>query len=121
QMARIDAYAAALGVEGPELQNLRLLADEHTILFRLHFLRHSHLGRLARQQIEEDGILAPLKGFLMMRGLAEEPPLAARYRALSKLPKDTLGYALTEYFAKNNFTPPGERGGFPEAGIWHDF
>jgi hypothetical protein len=116
----IDRFAAALGVEGPELRTLRLLADQHMLFFRLHFLRHSHLGRLALQTIEENGLLAPLKGFLSLRGLSEDPALAARYRALEKLPDDTLGAALLRYFASNGFTPPGEKGGFPELGIWHD-
>jgi hypothetical protein len=121
QMALIDGFAEALGVEGPELRTMRLLADEHMLFFRLHFLRHSHIGRLAAQGIREHGLLAPLHGFLMMRGLAEDRALAERYHALASLPEGTLGRAFLAYIEANHFSVPGDKGGFPEIGIWHDF
>lgn len=120
QMDLIDRFAAALGVKGPELESMRLLAAEHMMFFRLHFFRHSHLGRLAGQGVVEDGLLRPVRDFLMLRGLAEDPELAARYHALASLPEGTLGRELLAYFERNHFTPPGEKGGFPELGIWHD-
>jgi hypothetical protein len=121
QMALIDRFAEALGVEGPELATMRLLADEHMLFFRLHFLRHSHIGRLMAQGVREHGLLAPLRGFLMMRGHAEDRELAARYHALAALPEGTLGRAFLAYIEDNHFAVPGAKGGFPEIGIWHDF
>lgn len=120
QMDRVDSFAAALRVEAPELRSLRLLADDHMGFFKIHFFRHSHLARVAAQQLEEGGLLAPIKGLLIMRGYTEDRALAARYRALEGLPKDTLGAALMGYLERNGFSPPGEKGGFPESGIYHD-
>ena len=56
-----------------------------------------------------------------MRGVMEDPALAARYRAWEKLPEGTLGRSLVDFYNKNGFSVPGERGGFPEAGLYHDF
>jgi hypothetical protein len=121
QMDRVEALATALGVEGPELRSLRLLADEHTVFFRLHFLRHSHTGEVMQRAFEEEGPLAPFKGLLAMRGYLQDPALAARYRALEQLPEGTLGREFARYLNRNHFGFPGEKGGFPEALLWHDF
>jgi ubiquinone biosynthesis protein Coq4 len=51
----------------------------------------------------------------------EDKTLAARYRAWEKLPEGTLGRSLVDFYNKNGFAVPGERGGFPEAGLYHDF
>jgi len=56
-----------------------------------------------------------------MRGVMEDKALAARYRAWEKLPEGTLGRSLVDFYNKNGFAVPGERGGFPEAGLYHDF
>ena len=56
-----------------------------------------------------------------MRGIIEDKALAARYRAWEKLPEGTLGRSLVDFYNKNGFAVPGERAGFPEAGLYHDF
>jgi ubiquinone biosynthesis protein Coq4 len=90
-------------------------------LFRLDFLRHSHLARVFTDSVREEGLLATAKGVLGFRGLHEDADLAARYRALERLPADTLGRRFTDYIRDNGFSYPGEKKGFPEAGIFHDF
>jgi ubiquinone biosynthesis protein Coq4 len=57
----------------------------------------------------------------MMRGLVQDRALAARYRALALLPEGTLGRAFLAYLEANRFSVPGDRRGFPELVIWHDF
>lgn len=121
QMTLIESFADALGVDRPELHTLRLLADQHMTLFRLDFLRHSHISRVITDSVEHEGLLGTAKGVLGMRGLLEDGALAARYRALEELPDDTLGRHFAAYIHGNGFSYPGEKGGFPTAGIWHDF
>jgi hypothetical protein len=121
QMTLVESFAEALGVEGPELRTLRLLADRHMTLFRLDFLRHSHLARVVQHSVRDAGLIGAAKGVLGMRGLIEDAELAARYRALEKLPADTLGRRFTDYILENGFAYPGDKKGFPEAGIFHDF
>jgi ubiquinone biosynthesis protein Coq4 len=51
----------------------------------------------------------------------EDPAVAARYKALGELPRDTLGYAFWQHCTDHGFAFPGEPFGFPEAGVYHDF
>jgi hypothetical protein len=91
------------------------------MLFRLDFWRHGHIGDIMRNQLDEHGIRGLAKGVLGLRGLVEDKELAAKYRAWERLPQDTLGYAVWRYYQTNGFAFPGERTGFPEAGLYHDF
>jgi hypothetical protein len=119
--AKLEGYAEALGVDTPQLRDLRRLAEHHMLLFRLDFLRHSQIGDIMRNQLDQHGVLGLAKSVLGMRGLMEDPELAAKYQAWEKLPTDTLGHALWQYYRTNQFGMPGERSGFPEAGVYHDF
>ncbi|MEJ0017122.1 MAG: hypothetical protein WDN25_11265 [Acetobacteraceae bacterium] len=119
-VAHVERFAEALGVAGAEVTDLRRLTEHQMLLFRLDFLRRSQVGDIMRDQREQHGLLGLARSILGMRGLLEEPALAARYRALERLPEDTLGHALWRYYRHNGFGVPGERGGFPEAGVYHD-
>jgi hypothetical protein len=120
-VAEVEAFAAALGVSAPVLADLRRLAEHHMLIFKLAFLRRGHIGDIMKNQLAQKGPLNLAKSVLMMRGMMEDPALAARYRAWEKLPEGTLGRALIDFYNKHGFTVPGERGGFPEAGLYHDF
>jgi hypothetical protein len=117
----VEAFAQALGVDAPELHDLRLLTRHHMVLFRIDFWRHGHIGEMMRNQLDQHGILGLARGVLGLRGLVEDRELAAKYRAWERLPQDTLGYAIWRYYQTNGFALPGERTGFPEAGLYHDF
>ncbi|WP_421994632.1 hypothetical protein [Reyranella sp.] len=119
-LAQVEAYAKALGIAPPELADLRLLADGHMLIFKLDFLRRGHIADIMKDQLALKGPLGFAKSILGMRGLMEDPALAARYRAWEKLPEGTLGRALVDFYNKNGFAVPGERNGFPEAGLYHD-
>jgi len=60
--ARVEAFAAALGVSVPALRTVRLLCEHHLVLFRLDFLRHSHI---------KDAFVDQYKYHGGLRGLAE--------------------------------------------------
>ena len=114
-------YARALGVDEPAVRTLNQLAQHHMILFRLDFMRRSHIADMLKGEAARDGIFATAKAFAAFRGMREDPDVEARYRALEKLPKDTLGYAFWKHCDENGFAFPGARFGFPEAGVYHDF
>lgn len=115
------SFAKALGVDEPAVKVLLELADHHMVLFRLDFMRRSHLADAAKISIRENGFIATAKTIAAFRGMREDPDEAARYEALGKLPANTLGYAFYRHCRDNGFAFPGERLGFPEAGIYHDF
>lgn len=117
----VEAFAEALGVDAPELRDLRRLTEHDMLLFRLDFLRRGHIADIMRNQLDQHGILGLAKGVLGMRGLVADAELAAKYRAWERLPQDTLGNAVWRYYQRNGFALPGERTGFPEAGLYHDF
>lgn len=120
-VGRVEAFAEALGIATPELANQRRLAEHHTTLFKLDLLRRSQVGDILRNQLDQHGVLALAKSVLGMRGLMEDNELAERYRAWERLPAGTVGRSMWEYFQSNKFGMPGERFGFPEAGLYHDF
>jgi hypothetical protein len=120
-LAKVEAFADALDVAEPVLRDLRLLADHHMTIFKLDFLRRGHIGDIMRNELALKGPLGLAKSVLRMRGLTEDPALAARYRAWGTLPEGTLGRGLFDFYNQHGFTFPGERGGFPEAGLYHDF
>jgi hypothetical protein len=120
-MARVEAFAAALGVTLPALRTARLLCEQHLILFRLDFHRRSHIKDMFVDQYRHHGgIRGVAAGVLGMRGLREEPELAKRYIALGDLPADTFGYAYFHHCRDQGFAFPGEPNGFPEGGAYHD-
>lgn len=120
-MSRVEAFAAALGVAAPALRTARLLCEQHMILFRLDFMRRSHIKDMFVDQYRHHGgIRGVAAGVLGMRGLHEDPELAKRYIALGELPADTFGYAYFHHCRDQGFAFPGEQNGFPEGGVYHD-
>jgi hypothetical protein len=120
--SRIAAFAEALRVKLPALQTMQRLMEHHMLLFRLDFLRHSHIADMVKHQYRDHGGLRGVAaGLLGMRGLHEEPALAARFVALGELPGDTLGCRFFHHCRDNGFSFPGEKFGFPLAGVYHDF
>lgn len=120
--ARVEAFAASLGVTTPALRTVRLLCEHHTLLCRLDWLRRSHIkDMMVDQYRHHGGIVGAAEGILGMRGMHEDPAVTKPYLALADLPEDTLGNSFYRHYRDNGFAFPGERFGFPEAGVYHDF
>lgn len=119
-VAAAEAFAGAIGVSTPALADIRLLAERHMTLFKLDFLRRSQIADIMKDQLGQTGPLGLARAVLTMRGVMEDPALAARYRAWNDLPEGSLGRSLVQFYAEHGFSLPGERKGFPEAGLHHD-
>jgi hypothetical protein len=120
-MARVETFAAALGVAPPALRTIRLFCEKHMILFRLDFMRRSHIKDIFVDQYRHHGgIRGVAEALLGLRGLREDPEVARRYIALGNLPADTFGYAYFHHCRDQGFAFPGEPNGFPESGAYHD-
>jgi ubiquinone biosynthesis protein Coq4 len=91
------------------------------MIFKLDFLRRGHISDLMKNELTQKGPLQFAKSILRLRGMTEDRDLAARYRAWEKLPEGTLGRGLIDFYNQHGFSVPGERNGFPEAGLYHDF
>jgi len=120
--AKITEFATALRVDLPALHTLHKMIEHHMVLFKLDFMRHSQIGGMLQEQFRHHGgIVGLAKGILGMRGLVEDPELAARFIAFGDLPEDTLGHHFFRHYRDNGFAFPGEKLGFPVAGAYHDF
>lgn len=121
RMAKIAAFARALDVDEPGLKAIQELAERHMMLFRIDFYRRSHITATFGEQYRRYGLAGLVKGIGGQRGLLEDATIAARYQALGDLPSDSLGHAFFTHCRKHGFAFPGEKQGFPEAGVFHDF
>lgn len=117
----VGAYAEALGVTLVDVELIQRLHEYQFAIFKLDFLRRSHVADIVGNQLKRDGLFGTAKAFAAFRGLTEDKARAAKYRALEALPEGTLGHAFCAYIRENGFSMPGEKHGFPEAGIYHDF
>lgn len=121
QMDLIRELAAALGVDHAALAVIRRLADHHLLMFRLDFMRRSHIADMVKDQYRHHGgIAGVVRSVLGLRGFVEDADIAARYQALERLPEGSLGRAFYTHHRTNGFSLPGEKGGLPEAGAYHD-
>ncbi len=121
RMAKIAAFAQALKVDEPGLKAIEDLAQNQMMLFRIDFYRRSHITATFGEQYRRYGLSGLVKGVAGQRGLIEDAKIAAPYIALGALPLGSLGRAFHDHYRRNGFALPGEKHGFPEAGVFHDF
>lgn len=123
QIALVEAYARALGVEEPSVGVVAHLARGRVRRFRLAFLRRSHIRAYLRNTHRMLGGVRPMiRGLLVARGVRPESTQeVARYRALADLPEGTLGHAFYHHYTKEGLAFPGQKGGFPVGALFHDF
>ncbi len=121
QVDVVRGFADALDVRGPQLSAIEKIANHDMLLFKLCVLRNGHLPDAIKDEFHHHGILGLAKAVLGLRGLREDPEVAARFRAWESLPPDSLGGHVYRHYRENGFALPGEEGGFPEAGMYHDF
>jgi len=114
EVAVLDDFRKALGVDEPRVSVLRSLAQDRKRMARFHLIRHS-TG--ARSQLRGARFADMMRLFGL---LPADHALADRYKALASLPDGTLGREYVRYQEKNGFAWPGEKGGIPEAGLHHD-
>jgi len=120
EIALVEQFAQALEVSVPEVKNLRHILNGEILQLRLDlarrfWLKEKVIGVWNREGIR--GIYKLVRGFM---GKYEDAALATRYRALEQYPSGSLGRSLWEYWHKNGFALPGEKGGAAELIVFHD-
>lgn len=116
----IEQFSQALKVSIPEVKDLRLLLRKEILQLRLDLARRFWLREKVIGIWNDEGIRGIYKLVRGLMGKHESAPLAARYRALEQYPPGSLGRLLWEYWLKNGFALPGEKGGAPEQIVFHD-
>lgn len=117
---RVDALAAALGVDSLELVDLRLLARGRIMRLRRHLMPRAWVFPIVRTHARTHGWWSVVKMFAQWLGLASDPQVQARFRALDELPASALGPTLLAFWRTAGFALPGERGAPPWIVSYHD-
>jgi tellurite resistance protein len=123
QMSILSSFASAMGVEEPAVEVIGHLAKGRLLRFRLAFMRRSHVRHYLKNTYRMSGsILAVIRSLLIFRGVIQgDPETASRFRAMENLPEDSLGHRFFHHCADADLPFPGEKGGFPEGALYHDF
>lgn len=114
--AAVRRLAHALGLDEAGLEVLYEVSHGRALLARIDMVRR--ITRFLRSSKGFPGILEfalPMFGF----GGGDDA-VTAKYRALADCAPGTLGRALYDHFAENEFKFPGEAGGIPAFGVFHD-
>lgn len=120
QAEAVRGFAEALDVRGHHLSAIEKIANQDMLFFKLCILRNGHLPDMIKEEYHKGGALGVVKALAGLRGLREDPEVAARFLAWETLAPESLGAHVFRHYRKNGFAFPGERGGFPEAGLYHD-
>lgn len=118
-LAELEKYASALKVDSAPLKTAWHLANHNLLLARIDIIRKSLPGVKIKETFKSEGLIATIKQFLPLRGVAL-PQVTVRYRQLESYPDGTLGKLFTDYLHENKFPFPGEDGAGPEIIVLHD-
>lgn len=123
QVEVLSRFANALQVDEPAIGVIMPLSIGHVWRFRAAFFRHSHILYYIKKTYRLTGSLFKvLKAPLVFKGIIKgDGAESAQYRALGDLPDKSLGHAFYMHCIRSQLAFPGEKGGFPEGGLFHDF
>jgi len=114
QVERVEAYAAALELAGPDLGLFRTLVAEGAARAAADFERFFAEMIPARSE--------PSLRDMTTRPAAPDPALVARLRALHDLPGGTVGWSLVELYRRAGLALPGSEGSVLDPlYVAHDF
>lgn len=102
QVGRVEEYAEALGVDGPDRVMFRDLVEQGAARAAADFSRF--FSAMIPARAEPD-----------LRGMTERPPepdpaLVARLEALHELPEGSLGWTFVEFYRRAGVAMPGTDG-----------
>lgn len=120
EIALIQRYAAALEVHEERVESLRQLAEGRLTRLWLGLAWRSYGHEEFIKALRDEGPRGVWKMVGPIVGAATNHALARRFIAYGELDEGTLGRAYFEFIQRHKFPFPGEPGGVPERGVWHD-
>lgn len=119
ELTLIEAYALALEVEPDELTNLRQIIAKQSVALRFSVARRVWFVDKLKAAWSEGGFRWLARSLATLK-LADDEPLAAKYRALAEHPADSLGRCYHDHMREQGFPLPGEKGSQIEPVFIHD-
>ena len=119
EVALLERYGTALGVEERAVHNMRQLVQGQLRLMAFDLGRRSFAPAMLGEIWSREG-LAGLFTFAKVALGLQDAAAAARFEALGELPADTLGRALYHQFVDNGFPYSGQKHGAPANALFHD-
>lgn len=123
EIAQVESFASALGIEDTRLRNLRQIHGRHLRLLQADLIRRSPVNAtMARDAWEKEGVRGLWRFFAGTYNLRHDPEEAWSYKELGLLPEGTLGRAYWTFMTSRRFPFPGEPGlmAFPRELVRHD-
>ena len=119
ELTLIEAYAIALDVEPDELANLRQIIAEQSLALRFSVARRVWFVDKLKAAWAEGGFRWLARSLATLK-LADDEPLAHKYRALADYPEGSVGRCYYEHMREQGFPLPGEKGSQVEPVFIHD-
>jgi len=123
EIAQVDAFATALGIEDTRLHNLKQIQGRHLRLLQADLIRRSPMHTvMVKDAWEKEGLKGLWRFFSGTYNLRHDPEEAWAYKELGLLPKGTMGRAYWTFMTSRRFPFPGEPGmmAFPRELVRHD-
>jgi hypothetical protein len=118
-IAGVAELARVLEVEEQGISTLRKIAAGQRRRVRADVMGRT-AGKIIADTFREAGLLAAFRIVLAFVQLFDDPEMVARFARLERSPEGSLGRALWVHCKERGFRLPGQRGGIPERGLFHD-
>ena len=119
EVAAVETFAAALGVEDRAVHNIRQISQGWVRMAAFDLGRRSFMPTLLGKVWREKGVRGLWSLVSSMAG-GTNAAQAERFAALAELPPGTLGRELFDHFTTNDFPYPGQAKGAPDSFLFHD-
>jgi hypothetical protein len=115
----LSELAGALDVEERGIATLRKIVAGQRLRVRADVMGRT-AGKIVVDAFRESGFIGAFRIVLAFLQLFEDPAMIGRFAKLESAPPGSLGRALWAHCTQRGFRLPGERGGIPERGLFHD-
>ncbi|HTV23167.1 MAG TPA: hypothetical protein VMG12_30975 [Polyangiaceae bacterium] len=118
-IARLGELDRVLGVREPAIATLRKVRARQDQRVQLDVMGRT-AGKIVADAYRDTGVVGAFRIVLAFMQLFDDPAMTARFAALEHAPADSLGHCLWRHCTERGLRLPGQRGGIPERGLFHD-
>lgn len=117
EVAKVDEYATALGVQPDTLMSLHQVRDKRMKRLLWDYSRRTFASGI----VPGDGVFGKIGSVLeSIHQYRGDASVARQYYKYESFPKGTLGRVFYDFYRARSFPIPGEKGSFSDALVPHD-